>query len=115
MLQIGWSVGQTTHQLKIFVIAARRVSGTRSKRRNRLAVGSVFVRLNRSVLLSIGVASSIVLNGLRERPPCRREGYPVSHRMIDEFNVGGGSDPRLLRTVYGKQRAPSRAVWRADE
>ncbi len=86
MRQAGWSVGHPTY-IKDFVLARARFRASR-KMRNYLSVGSVFVRLKRSVLLSIGVASSIVLIGLRERPPCRREGYPVSHRMIDEFNVG---------------------------
>jgi hypothetical protein len=87
MRQAGWSVGHPTY-IKDFVLAHVRFSGSRVKWRNYLSVGSVFVRLKRSVLLSIRVASSIVLIRLRERPPCLREGYPVSHRMIDEFNVG---------------------------
>jgi hypothetical protein len=45
MRQVGWSVGQTTHRLKIFVIAARMVSVIRSKRRNCFAVGSGLVHL----------------------------------------------------------------------
>src|SRR5580692_1892341 len=45
-------------------------------------------------------------------PSRRLPGFAPHDRRVQ---CGGGSDPRLLRTVYGKQRAPSRAVWRADE
>jgi hypothetical protein len=101
-----------------FVIAARRVSGIRSKRRNRLTVGSGLVHLE---AVSIAQYQGRILRSLYKSSKrfhhALRESCPVLCSMTGEFipQLEGGSDPRLLRTVYGKQRAQSRAVWRADE
>jgi hypothetical protein len=74
MRQVEWSVGHPTY-IKGFVLARARFRGL-AEMRSYLRVGSVFVNLKRSVLLSLRVASSIVLIGLREGPRCLREGSP---------------------------------------
>jgi hypothetical protein len=118
MRQVGWSVGQTTHRLKIFIIAARRVSGIRSKQRNSLTVGSGLVHLE---AVHIAQYQGRILRSLYKSSkgvsPCPTRVLPgfVQYDRRVHPALEGGSDPRLLRTAYGKQRAPSRAVWRADE